>query len=118
MSGHRDALHDVYGGLASGRLVITGPGLYRELTAALPQGNHGDGSRPSLSDESSTMVGYAGLEAARLRHEYIGSAHLLLGLLRLKEGPAYEFLDHVGADLTRAREAAVRFPRSLPGQGR
>ncbi len=43
-------------------------------------------------------IEYARDEAARLRHDYIGTEHLLLGLLRLGEGRAMDILTNLGLD--------------------
>ena len=47
-------------------------------------------------------------EARLLGNEYIGTEHILLGLLRETEGQAARLLHSLGADLERAREEAVR----------
>jgi ATP-dependent Clp protease ATP-binding subunit ClpC len=44
-------------------------------------------------------IEYARDEAARLRHDYIGTEHLLLGLIRLGEGRAAEVFQNIGLDL-------------------
>ena len=44
-------------------------------------------------------IEYARDEAARLRHDYIGTEHLLLGLIRLGEGRACEVFSNIGLDL-------------------
>jgi ATP-dependent Clp protease ATP-binding subunit ClpC len=44
-------------------------------------------------------------EAARLRHDYIGTEHLLLGLLRLGEGRAVDILTNIGVDLGELRQS-------------
>ncbi len=44
-------------------------------------------------------IEYARDEAARLRHDYIGTEHLLLGLIRLGEGRAIEVLANLGLDM-------------------
>ena len=44
-------------------------------------------------------IEYARDEAARLRHDYIGTEHLLLGLIRLGEGRAIEIIANLGLDL-------------------
>jgi ATP-dependent Clp protease ATP-binding subunit ClpC len=44
-------------------------------------------------------IEYARDEAARLRHDYIGTEHLLLGLIRLGEGRAIEIFQNIGLDL-------------------
>jgi ATP-dependent Clp protease ATP-binding subunit ClpC len=45
-------------------------------------------------------IEYARDEAARLRHDYIGTEHLLLGLIRLGEGRSVEVFANIGLDLT------------------
>jgi ATP-dependent Clp protease ATP-binding subunit ClpC len=44
-------------------------------------------------------------EAQRLRHNYIGTEHVLLGLVREGEGVAAQVLTSLGVDLQRVREA-------------
>lgn len=47
-------------------------------------------------------------EARGLRHNYIGTEHLLLGLLREEEGIAARVLDALGVDVVRTRVQVVR----------
>ncbi len=49
-------------------------------------------------------IEYARDEAARLKHDYIGTEHLLLGLLRLGEGRAVEILNNIGIDQSELRQ--------------
>jgi len=44
-------------------------------------------------------IEYARDEAARLRHDYIGTEHLLLGLIRLGEGRAVEIIQNLGLEI-------------------
>lgn len=44
-------------------------------------------------------IEYARDEAARLRHDYIGTEHLLLGLIRLGEGRAVEIINNLGLEM-------------------
>ena len=44
-------------------------------------------------------IEYARDEAARLRHDYIGTEHLLLGLIRLGEGRSVEVITNLGLEL-------------------
>ncbi len=44
-------------------------------------------------------IEYARDEAARLRHDYIGTEHLLLGLIRLGEGRAVEVINNLGLEI-------------------
>jgi ATP-dependent Clp protease ATP-binding subunit ClpA len=47
-------------------------------------------------------------EATQLGHNYIGTEHILLGLIREGEGVAARVLTQLGADLDRTRQQAVR----------
>jgi ATP-dependent Clp protease ATP-binding subunit ClpC len=46
-------------------------------------------------------------EALQLGHNYIGTEHLLLGLIREGEGVAAQVLEKLGADLNRARQEVL-----------
>ncbi len=50
-------------------------------------------------------IEYARDEAARLRHDYIGTEHLLLGLIRLGDGHAAEIIANLGLDLNDLKAA-------------
>mgnify|MGYP005839982025 FL=1 len=54
-------------------------------------------------------LSYAQDEALRLGHTYIGTEHLLLGLLREGEGVAARVLADLGLSLSRARDAVERY---------
>ena len=43
--------------------------------------------------------------AARLGREYVGTEHLLIGLLEEKTGPAAQILSHLGVTTDRVRSA-------------
>jgi ATP-dependent Clp protease ATP-binding subunit ClpC len=47
-------------------------------------------------------------EALQLGHNYIGTEHILLGLLREREGVAARVLTGLGADVQRARTEVIR----------
>jgi ATP-dependent Clp protease ATP-binding subunit ClpC len=47
-------------------------------------------------------------EALRLGHRYIGTEHILLGLIREGDGVAAQVLTGLGADLDRSREQVIR----------
>ena len=46
-------------------------------------------------------------EAKRLDHDYLGTEHLLLGLIREGEGVAAQVLTNLGADLEKVREEVI-----------
>jgi hypothetical protein len=46
-------------------------------------------------------------EALRLGHHHVGTEHILLGLVRVGDGPAAQVLAELGADLCRVREQVI-----------
>ena len=61
-----------------------------------------------FSDEARRAVVLAQEEARRLNHDYIGTEHILLGLLREGEGVAVQALVRLGVDLNRIRLQVVQ----------
>ncbi len=53
-----------------------------------------------FTERARKAIEFARDEAARLRHDYIGTEHLLLGLIRLGEGTAAEIISNLGLELT------------------
>jgi ATP-dependent Clp protease ATP-binding subunit ClpC len=51
-----------------------------------------------FTESARKAIEYARDEASRLRHDYIGTEHLLLGLIRLGEGRAIEVVTNLGLD--------------------
>ena len=47
-------------------------------------------------------------ESGKLGHNYIGTEHLLLGLIRINEGVAANVLENLGVDLSKVRTAVIR----------
>jgi ATP-dependent Clp protease ATP-binding subunit ClpC len=54
-------------------------------------------------------------EALQLGHNYIGTEHILLGLVREGEGVAAQVLQKLGADLARVREQVTVVLNARPG---
>ncbi len=52
-----------------------------------------------FTEAARRAIEYARDEASRLRHDYIGTEHLLLGLIRLGEGRAIEVINNLGLDV-------------------
>ena len=59
----------------------------------------------NFSSRVQMVIQYARDEALRLGHDYIGTEHLLLGLIREGEGVAVEILHALGCDLEEIRSA-------------
>ncbi len=69
-----------------------------------------------FSDETKIVLRNAESEAERLMHPYIGTEHILLGLLRLEESAAGRMLIERGMHIEAVREDAVKIykRRALP----
>jgi ATP-dependent Clp protease ATP-binding subunit ClpC len=65
----------------------------------------------TLAPRAKKVIEFAIDEARRLNASYIGTEHLLLGLLREGEGIAYTVLDSLGVTLEKARSEVNRFAR-------
>lgn len=70
------------------------------------QGGEGISRDPTFSrctDRARKVMRLADEEARRLRHEYLGTEHILLGLVKEGSGVAANVLGHLGVDLERTR---------------
>lgn len=56
-----------------------------------------------FNEDAKKSLTLAQEEAERSRHSYIGTEHLLLGLLRVESGTAYRVLTGLGVDITTVR---------------
>ena len=54
-------------------------------------------------------------EALQLGHNYIGTEHILLGLIREGEGVAAQVLVKLGADLSRVRQQVIQLLSGYSG---
>src|SRR5216684_2093499 len=71
-----------------------------------------------LTPRAKKVIELAVDEARRLDHHYIGTEHLLLGLLREGDGIAAKVLSHLGVELDKLRMAAELISwhgRHMPG---
>ena len=53
----------------------------------------------NFTDRVRKVLGMAREEAVRLQHDYVGTEHILLGLIREGDGVAAEVLRNLAADL-------------------
>ena len=105
--GHREvtSLHLVLGllteweGLA-GRVMqtrgVTKGALSQAVEAALPPTGEASASHVPFSAGSKKVLELAGREALRLGHDYVGTEHLLLGLLEAQDEPTVQVLTDLG----------------------
>jgi ATP-dependent Clp protease ATP-binding subunit ClpA len=75
-------------------------------------GHEGQGNLPSghipFTPRAKKVLELSLREAMQLGHNYIGTEHILLGLIREGEGVAAQALRELGADLTTVRQAVVQ----------
>jgi hypothetical protein len=89
----------------------TRTGLLRRLARRGGEGECGPGAAPSQGPfarflvDAREAVALAQEEARGLNHNYIGTEHVLLGLLRVEHGLAARLLGSIGADLEQSRTA-------------
>src|SRR3981081_583238 len=57
-------------------------------------------------------------EALQLGHNYIGTEHILLGIVREGEGVASQVLVDLGADLSRVRQQVIQLLSGYGGSGK
>ena len=55
-------------------------------------------------------------EAMQLGHNYIGTEHILLGVIREGEGPAAQVLVNLGGDLNRVRQQVIQLLHGYQGK--
>jgi ATP-dependent Clp protease ATP-binding subunit ClpA len=65
-----------------------------------------------LTPRAKRIIELAVDESRRLNHHYIGTEHLLLGLVRLGEGTAAEVLDSLGFSLEKVRAQVIEVLKS------
>ena len=70
-----------------------------------------------LTPRTKRVLELSVLEARRMNHNYVGTEHLLLGLIREGEGVAAKVLRDLNVDLGKAREEIIKTLSSgVPGQ--
>ncbi len=78
-----------------------------EIEAAIGRGERTPYEEVAFTPRAKKVLELALDEARRLGHNYIGTEHLLLGLIREGEGVAARVLEAMGADLERVRAQVV-----------
>jgi ATP-dependent Clp protease ATP-binding subunit ClpC len=73
--------------------------LRKALTATQPGGSHGsDESLSNFTPYAQQVLALARKEAERFRHNFVGTEHLLLGIVNLGQGTAFTVLRNMGLD--------------------
>ena len=69
-----------------------------------------------VTPRANKVLELASREAQQLGHNYVGTEHILLGLIREGEGVAAQILVKLGADLDRVRQQVIQLLHSYPGK--
>src|SRR5918997_567669 len=69
-----------------------------------------------FTDRARRVVVLAQEEARQLGHNYIGTEHILLGLIREGEGVAAQVLNKLGADLNKVRQQVIQLLSGYQGK--
>jgi len=93
---------------------MTVQGLLRNIARSLGRARPRTGSRGKensrdrfsrFTERARRVIHFAQEEAQRFQHNYIGTEHLLLGLIREDEGVAAQVLKSFNVDLEKVRQA-------------
>jgi len=107
-------------GVAAKVLVSLGIELDRvrqAVESSMGRGERTVSGEVGLTPRAKRVIELAVDEARRLHHNYIGTEHLLLGLLREGEGIAASALEGLGVTLEKARAETVRIlSQNMPQQ--
>lgn len=74
------------------QLGLSAQSLYNQLHEVMGRSSHGGGQGAPFSPRAKRVLEMAGQESRDLGHNYVGTEHLLLGLLREGEGVAAKLL--------------------------
>jgi ATP-dependent Clp protease ATP-binding subunit ClpC len=100
-------------------LNVTLDEVREQVESIVGYGEEGTGAQAPFTPRSKKVLELALREALQLGHNYIGTEHILLGLVREDEGVAAQVLQKLGADLARVRETVVELlPQSPETAGR
>lgn len=90
------------------------PGAVRqEVATRIGEGDQRFNGERRLTPRALQVLELARDEARKLSHHYVGTEHLLLGLVREGEGVAAIILTNLGVDLGRARAEVIRVLNNL-----
>jgi ATP-dependent Clp protease ATP-binding subunit ClpC len=81
--------------------------IKREVEEQLPRGDHKSGQEMALTPRAKRVIDLAYDEARNLNNNYIGTEHLLLGLIREGDGLAGRVLAKMGVELEKARHEVM-----------
>lgn len=100
-----------------GKLGIDLDGLAGELTVDRDDSKTNTDARPELDQRTENVLNYARLEAHALKHRYVGTEHLLLGLIKEDQGKAANALTRLGVTHSALRNQVISVLKEPPPSG-
>ena len=91
--------------------------LRQEVEKIIPKGEKSLSQSISYTPRAKRVVELSIEESQNLGHNYVGTEHLLLGLLREGEGIAAQVLANIGIDLKHARKEVIQLLGGEEGGG-
>jgi ATP-dependent Clp protease ATP-binding subunit ClpC len=104
------------GGVAAQALESLGVSLEavrQQVEEIIGQGQHSTAGRIPFTPRAKKVLELSRREALAMGHNYVGTEHILLGLIREGDGVAAQVLVRMGADLNRVRQQVIHI---LSGQ--
>jgi ATP-dependent Clp protease ATP-binding subunit ClpA len=99
---------DGLAGRVLARYGVTAPVVCQAIEAIIGRGDCPAKEKPELTPRARKVLALSVAEAKRLDHNFVGSVHLLLGIVREGEGIAARILRDNQVDLKDLREASVQ----------
>src|SRR5437868_8587506 len=97
-------------------LGISLEGVRQQVEEIIGQGQSAPSGHIPFTPRARKVLELSLREALRLGHNYIGTEHILLGLIREGEGVAAQVLVKLGADLNRVRQQVIQLLSGYQGK--
>jgi ATP-dependent Clp protease ATP-binding subunit ClpC len=89
-------------------LGISPDAVRQQVEERIGRGEHEPDGNIPFTPRAKRVLELSLREAQQLGHDYIGTEHILLGLIREGDGEAAQVLIGMGADLARTRQEVIR----------
>src|SRR5438067_1142958 len=111
-------IHEGEGVAAKAResLGISLEGVRQQVEEIIGQGQQAPSGHIPFTPRAKKVLELSLREALQLGHNYIGTEHILLGLIREGEGVAAQVLVKLGADLNRVRQQVIQLLSGYQGK--
>ena len=97
-------------------LGISLEGVRSQVEEIIGQGQQAPSGHIPFTPRAKKVLELSLREALQLGHNYIGTEHILLGLIREGEGVAAQVLVKLGAELTRVRQQVIQLLSGYQGK--